>query len=204
MKLANSAHTSRTWRIHAVATGFRLEDVWALPMHGDRDDFPRVAETIAALDPTASHSSAVRVLFEARMRIGRLLGWDGDGQAAAVAQAVPTLRDRLPADLRDGPAGPAFEALPFNPLFLTDDEWAAELANRTMHGILHVGWVPDGAGRYCAQLAIYVKPNGLFGQAYMAAIRPFRYYIVYPRMMGAFERAWAARTGEPTAPPRHD
>ena len=43
-----------------------------------------------------------------------------------------------------------------------------------------------------------MKPNGLFGTAYMAAIRPFRHLIVYPAMMRQIEREWRARAGEPT------
>ncbi len=57
-----------------------------------------------------------------------------------------------------------------------------------MHGVLHLGRVPDGAGTYRAQMAVLVKPNGLFGNAYMAAIRPFRHLIVYPALMREFER----------------
>jgi hypothetical protein len=37
-----------------------------------------------------------------------------------------------------------------------------------------------------------VKPNGLLGTAYMAAIRPFRYLIVYPALMQQVERTWRA------------
>ena len=51
-----------------------------------------------------------------------------------------------------------------------------------MHGVIHLGWVADDAGGYRGQMAILVKPNGPLGQAYMAAITPFRYLIVYPRM----------------------
>ena len=83
-------------------------------------------------------------------------------------------RDRLPADLRDAPSGPDFGALPFTSLYLLDDEWAAEIANRTMHGVMHLGWVADGTGGYRGQMAVLVKPNGLLGIGYMAAIRPFR------------------------------
>jgi hypothetical protein len=28
MRLPNTAHTSRPWRIHEIARDFRLEDVW--------------------------------------------------------------------------------------------------------------------------------------------------------------------------------
>jgi hypothetical protein len=43
-----------------------------------------------------------------------------------------------------------------------------------------------------------VKPNGLLGNAYMAAIRPFRHLIVYPSMMRRIERE--ARAREPRLP----
>jgi Protein of unknown function (DUF2867) len=74
---------------------------------------------------------------------------------------VPTLRDRLPADLRDAPSGPDFDALPFTSLYLLEDEWAAEIANRTMHGVMHIGRVSDETGGFRAHMAVYVKPNGL-------------------------------------------
>ena len=94
--------------------------------------------------------------------------------------------------------GPDFDALPFISLYLLDDEWAAEIANQTMHGVMHVGWVRDGAGGYRGQMAVLVKPNGLLGTAYMAAIRPFRHLIVYPPAMQQIERTWRAGAREPT------
>ena len=44
-------------------------------------------------------------------------------------------------------------------------------------------------------MAVYAKPNGRFGAAYMAAIRPFRHLIVYPAMMRQIERQWRQRAG---------
>ena len=58
---------------------------------------------------------------------------------------------------------------------------------------MHLGWVPDGAGGYRGQLAVFVKPNGLFGKAYMAAIKPFRYLIVYPALMRMIGWEWRER-----------
>jgi hypothetical protein len=103
---------------------------------------------------------------------------------------VPTLRDRLPIDLRDGPTGPEFDTLPFTSIYLTDNEWASELANRTVHAVMHIGWVPDDAGGYRGQMAVLVKPNGLCGKAYMAAIAPFRHMIVYPPLMRGIGKEW--------------
>jgi hypothetical protein len=50
-----------------------------------------------------------------------------------------------------------------------------------------------GEGRYQGQMAVYVKPRGGFGAAYMALIRPFRHRVVYPALMRRIERAWNAR-----------
>ena len=186
MRLPDDAHTSRPWRIHEIAPDFRLEDVWALPVTGGPDDFPRLVEGFAAGDPSRGSSGAVRTLWWLRWKIGELLGWDDPDDG--VGSRVPTLRDRLPADLRDGPPGPDFAALPFSSLYLTDDEFAAEIANRTMHGVMHIGRVPDAAGGFRAQMAVLVKPNGLLGRGYMAAIKPFRHLIVYPAMMRRIER----------------
>ena len=195
MRLPNTAHSSRPWRIHELTRDFRVEDVWALPTPGERDDFPRLVQLIAAGDPSQGSSRAVRTLWAIRWKLGKVLGWDDPG--AGLGSRVRTLRDRLPADLRETPAGPDFAALPFRSLYLLPEEWAAEIANRTMHGVLHVGWVPDEAGGYRGQMAVLVKPNGLLGIAYMAAIRPFRHGIVYPSMLRRIDRAW--RAGEPAA-----
>lgn len=75
---------------------------------------------------------------------------------------------------------------------MTEDEWAGEIANRTMHGVMHLGWVPDEAGGYRGQMAVLVKPNGLLGNAYMTAIAPFRHLVVYPPMIRAIGRRWQA------------
>ncbi len=103
---------------------------------------------------------------------------------------APTLRDRLPADLRDGPPAPRSGDLPFTSLYLTNDEWAAEIVNRTVHGVVHFGWVQDESGGYRGQMAVLVKPNGRLGSAYMLAIAPFRHLIVYPTMLREFGAAW--------------
>jgi hypothetical protein len=193
LRIPNRCHISRPWRIHELTRDFRLEDVWALPGGGNRDDFGRLVQLIASYDPAHSSSRAARTLFAIRWKLGELLGWDGPN--AGVGARVSTLRDRLPADLRDGPSGPDFDALPFISLYLTENEWAAETANQTVHGVLHLGWVPDETGGSRAQMAVLVKPNGLFGAAYMAAIRPFRYLLVYPAIMGEMERTWRAAAG---------
>ena len=188
MRIPQTAHTSRPWRIHEIAHDFRLEDVWALPTPGGPGDFPRLIRQTATLDESTLRSPAARALFAIRHQVGTLLGWDHPD--AGIGTRVPTLRDRLPDDLRDAPTGPRFENLSFTPVYLTDHEWAAELANQTVHAVLHLGWVPDGAGEHRGQMAVLVKPNGLFGTIYMAAIAPFRHLVVYPELMRSIGQRW--------------
>jgi hypothetical protein len=48
-------------------------------------------------------------------------------------------------------------------------------------------------------MAVLVKPNGLSGTAYMSAINPFRYLIVYPTAIRKLEREWRTQhTSGPT------
>jgi hypothetical protein len=197
-KLPNSEQTSRPWRIHELTPDFRLLDVWALPTPGGPDDFQRLVEVFAAADTGESPSRASRALWAIRWKLGEVFGWDE--AKASELPAWQMLRDRLPADLRDGPSGPEFEALPFESVYLLDDEWAAELANKTVHGVLHLSWVPDGQGRYRGQMAVYVKPNGLFGRAYLEAIKPFRHLVVYPPMLRELERRWRGSMKESPRP----
>jgi len=200
MRLPESAHTARPWRIHELTRDFRLEDVWQLPWRGAPEDFPQAVQLIASGDLSRSSSRAVRTLSAARTKLGALLGWDDPD--AGVGSRVPTLRERLPADLRDAPR-PDLGAVPFSSLYLLEDEFAAEIANRTVHGVIHIGWVPDGTGGFRGQMAILVNPNGLLGRAYMVAIRPFRYLIVYPALMRGWERAWRRRFADATPAHAH-
>jgi hypothetical protein len=196
MRLPNTEYTLRPWRIHELTRDFRLEDVWELPTPGGPSDFPRLVQQFTSGEPAEGSSRVVGALFAIRWKIGELLGWDD--QDSGVGSRVPTLRDRLPADLREAASGPGFDKLPFNSVYLLDDEFAAEIANRTVHGVMHLGWVSDGTGGYRGQMAVLVKPNGLFGTVYMAAIKPVRHLIVYPLLMRQIEREWMAGAGEPT------
>ena len=96
MRLPDSEHLARPWRIHQIAPDFQLEDVWALPTPGGPDDFPRLVELIASRDPGASSSAPVRALFALRWKLGELFGWD-----------KPIDRPRLPRADAARPAGRA-------------------------------------------------------------------------------------------------
>lgn len=203
MRLPTSAHTSRPWRVHEITRDFEVEDVWELPTPGGPDDLPKLVEWFTSPGDD-DLPIVVRALFALRWKLGGLFGWDKPG--SGIGERVYSLRARLPADLLDAPRGPDLRAVPgrtevdgaavFSSVYQTHDEWAAELSNKTVHGVLHIGWVPDDSGSgYHAQMAVLVKPNGRFGRAYMAAIRPFRYAVVYPLLLRAIGRGWQTRAG---------
>jgi hypothetical protein len=190
-RLPNAAHAARPWRIHEITPDFTLEDVWLLPGRARPEEFHRLVDLVTGMDPSHGGGRVADALWAVRWKLGALLGWDDDD--AGLDARVPSLRDRLPADLAAGPRGPAPSAVPFRPLYLTDDEYAAEIANRTVHGVLHLGAVPDPVdpeGGIRAQLAVIVKPNGPLGRVYLAAIRPFRYLVVYPALMRRGQDLW--------------
>ncbi len=206
MRLPNSAHESRPWRIHRIVPDFTLEDVWTIPaVNGGIEDFQRAIEMAVSFDPANAESLPTRFLWRIRDRLG---SWLDLGRISApidsgcddVADKLPipgthatSLADRLPDDLRSTAIDLDFRYLPFVPLYRTDVELAAELSNQTVHAVMHLAWVDEG-GRYQGQMAVYVKTRGLFGTGYMALIKPFRYWVVYPALMRQIEREWNTRS----------
>jgi hypothetical protein len=196
LRLQNSEHESRPWRISEVAPDFRLEDAWALPAEGGLADFATLVEVMTSLDPASGNSLATRLLFRIRHRLGTWFGWDDDAarQLPIPGTTDTTLRVRLPDDLRHTAPEVDRGSGRFAPLYRTDDEWAAEVSNGTVHAVMQLAWVDRGDGRYQGRLGVYVKPRGTFGARYMALIAPFRHRVVYPALMRQIEHAWQVRT----------
>jgi hypothetical protein len=200
MRVPNSQHESHRSRIAEIAPDFRLEDAWALPVEGAAADFPRLLEIVGSLDMASEAPAVVRLLFGIRFGVGRLLGWDDPRSRLPIPdETETTLRERLPVDLRETAPAPALGSRGFKPLYQTEDEWAAEISNRTVHGLLQLLWIDRGRGHYQGQMGVYVKPRGRLGELYMSAIGPFRHLIVYPALMGQLERAWQERVSPPRA-----
>src|SRR5512133_3195331 len=51
-------------------------------------------------------------------------------------------------------AGPTVAPSQFVPLYRTDDEFAAELSNRTIHAVMHLAWAEQASGDYQGQMAV--------------------------------------------------
>jgi hypothetical protein len=172
--------------------------VWSYRTPGaGPDDFP----VMLALMRNAGFSRQprpVKFLFGVRWMLGRLLGWDQPD--TGLGKRVESLRDRLPDDLAET-AVPDSGDSPFTPVYRLGNEDVRELANKTVHGVMHLGWAPTGAGDYELRMAVLVKPNGRLGRLYMALIAPFRHLIVYPTLTRQWERAWQNRPSDATPDP---
>lgn len=199
MRVPNAVHEAHPWVIAQIAPDFKLLDVWALPVHGNRDEFGSVIERMASFDPVDSGTALTRALFRVRLRLGAWFGWDDSTNSLPIPGCrETTLATRLPDHLRGSAKETVISAAMqktaggFIPLYRTDDEWAAEISNSTMHGVMHLVWVEQDGGRYRAHMGVYVKPRGVLGEMYMKLIQPFRHLIVYPALMRQIGRRWAA------------
>lgn len=198
MRLPDTKYTGMPWRIHEFTADFRVEDVWAFRTPGaGPDDFPSMLAAMRRGGGLDRLDGPVRLLFALRWKIGGLLGWDKP--TAGVGNRVTSLRDRLPSDLRAAPAGTDGDRMPLKTVYVLPRESARELANKTVHTVMHLGWAPGADGDHELRMAVLVKPNGWFGRLYMAAIAPFRYLLVYPALTRNWERAWRDR-----AAPHHE
>jgi hypothetical protein len=191
-RIAKADFVEQPWRIHEFASDFRVEDVWSFDTPGaGPGDFSEMLAAMRAAGGSVKQPWPARFLFAVRRQLGACLGWDRP--SAGVGHRVASLRDRLPNDLRAAPHGSEDASLPLTAVYELETESARELANRTVHTVMHLGWAQGPDGDYELRMAVLVKPNGWFGRLYMAAIAPFRYAIVYPALTRQWERAWRDR-----------
>lgn len=83
----------------------------------------------------------------------------------------------------------------FVPAYREADEQLFRITNRTVTAFLHVS-LADRRPR----LAVYVRPAGRLGRAYLRLIEPFRRWVVYPALLAAGARAAARLNRDPDPP----
>ncbi|MEO6469437.1 MAG: DUF2867 domain-containing protein [Acidimicrobiia bacterium] len=192
-RVSNAEHQRHDWLIDRIAPDFTLEDVWRLPTPDGPDDFGTLLDLMSGRDRNQSGSGAAKALTEIRELLGRWFGWDDESQVRPIPGCTETtLRTRLPKPLRGSADGLTLHAPSFVPLYRTDREFAAEISNGTVHAVMQLAWVDVGDGHFTGQMGVYTKPRGRRGHAYMAFIRPFRHWIVYPALLRQVQQSWAA------------
>jgi hypothetical protein len=134
----------------------------------------------------ASESRAglpTRALFSLRRFLGRAFGWDG-------AQSEPLYAERLGEALRRRSlAPPGRSEGPFRLVYELPDESLLEIRNATVHAFACMALAPRPGG-YRFFFAVYVEPVSWRTPVYMAAIEPFRRFIVYPALLSRLRSAW--------------
>jgi hypothetical protein len=216
-------HAARPWRVHTLAPDFELLDLWELPLAADPargETFERFLAVFVEsgmsgrwpayrLRPTSPRDLVHAALLAGtvgllafRRGLGRLLALDDDREQLAIpGRSEHRVRERL-ADAdraRDTGALPPKVGGAFETVYAFADEALLEIANRTIHALLHLSWVENEAGRRSAVLAVYVKSRGWQSRFYMALINPFRHLVVYPAWISHLTRSWDAR--RPAAAP---
>lgn len=173
--------------VHEFLEGVPLHDVSAidLPGGGDGRTLQDVRELLPG-DAVTRANPVVAALFRIRFTLGRLLGWDSD----TAKTHIGSYRQRLPeAYVRESLVAPGTADGPARLLYLFPHEALAEVRNATVHAFLCSTLQPAARG-YRLYWAVYVLPTSRLTPIYMAAIDPFRRWIVYPGMLARLRRAW--------------
>jgi hypothetical protein len=196
-----ATHRGRPWRVHDLARDFQLLDAWRIPIAADParghtfEDFYRVF----LRNGVATDSRSANALFRLRLALGRILRLDavaaplpipGCAETSVAARLTPADR----AANRAATVSVRGQLAVAVPIYLFSDEALIEISNRTIHGLLHLGWVDAPAGKKEVELAIYIKSRGRMSDFYMALIQPFRYTVIYPAWIGRLCRAWERAT----------
>merc|ERR1712138_89305 len=119
-------------------------------------------------------SKAANFLFWLRTRLGAMFAWDGQAsQQTSPADDERSLTLRLTEEdhqrntihQQDLPMDPLVNP---NPIYLFEDESLAEITNKTIHALVHMGWVDDQqeSGKKRVVMSVYIKTKGTFSRLY--------------------------------------
>ncbi len=200
MMIKKKIHLARSWKVNEIANDFILWDVWEIPIQASNSktetfqSFYDIAfETFIKIE---NNKTLVGLLFTIRYWLGRVFPLDKNINTLPIPGCHETsVMSRLNShDLKKSKIGKFIRAsnsdLEFRPVYLFENESLHELSNDTVHGLIHLGWIKKDDNYYTATLAIYVKPRGIYGRAYLKLIEPFRHHIVYPAMMKTMKAQW--------------
>ena len=181
-------------RANTLLAGVPLHDVWAVDLPPPREgvtlaDLLRRARGDAlggAAGTSGMLSSAARALLRLRFFLGRIFRLDAESDDAGATSFAARLtaedraRSSVPAGTRDGH---------FRVVYRFENEQLVELRNKTVHAaaLSALAQTPDGYRYY---FAIYVEAVGWTTPLYMAAIDPFRRWIIYPALLRNVRAAW--------------
>jgi hypothetical protein len=194
MRLPLSAQTEHPWLVSQLAGDFTLDEVWEFPIAGDASKGETFRTFCKQEDDARSEPlpGLANLLVQLRTLLGKL-GLDREtNQLPIPGCKETTVWERLAPEQRK-PMAPADSRFPFRTVYDLDSERLLEISNGTVHALLHLSWVPKAGTLHAPRLAVYVKPRGWFGRAYMALIYPFRVLVVYPALLRSATQRWERR-----------
>jgi Protein of unknown function (DUF2867) len=178
-------------RVHAFLAGIPLHDVWAVDLPRPPGGITLAKFLRRAGDLFRRPPPAVQALLAVRFFIGGLFGWD----EATPASVSKSFAQRLTDEDRTRSLAPAGtpDGL-FRIVYRFENEQLDEIINRTVHAGALSALVEAAAG-YRFYFAVYVSEVSHFTALYMAAIDPFRKFIVYPALLRSVSAKWNATFG---------
>jgi hypothetical protein len=180
-------------RAHEMMQGVSLHDVSAVDLPGGGEG--RTVGEALALMQRAKPSPVLKGLMALRCAIGDALGWDTEPHSHAGSYVSRVTE----ADRAASEVPPGTRAGMFRLLYRFPTEALGEIHNATVHGFVSTALVAM-PGSYRFYFAVYVTPTSWLTPAYLAAIEPFRRFLVYPAMLDGLRAAWVAAYGAPTRP----
>lgn len=125
-------------------------------------------------------------LFWLRGFIGRIFRWDNDEELAEAVSYIDRLsnEERERSKVRPGtPEGIS------RVLYCSDNEFLAEIVNRTVHCFWLLA-IREAADGYRLYSAVYVKKLNWFTPVYMALVGPILKWIIYPALYKSVRDHW--------------
>jgi len=170
---------------HALLKDIPLRDVSAVDLPDGGDD-RTIADVRRLLEAARRRPPlAVRALVGLRRFLGWLFHWDDEPPEPAYAS-------RLSDDQRRRSLSPSGAVSgPLRLLYEFPYEMVGEARNATVHAFSCMA-LRRRPGGYRLYWAIYVENVSAFTPLYMAAIEPFRRFVVYPATLASIRAAWAS------------
>lgn len=200
MRIPNKKHYDYAWLVHELAHDFRLEDFWEFPIEAAPQKHSLYLFRKEALKPVMDNimeAGVAGTLFRFRGWLGEIFEWDATRNQEPIPNCSETsIKARFHQEnLQQHQASLDLsqknkDYTQFQTVYALENETLQEISNKTVHALLHLAWVPKTETTYTVQMAVYVKVRGRLGQLYMEAIKPFRWWIVYPTIMKLVGQAW--------------
>ena len=188
IRVPPAEYLSLKLRAHEILRDVPLHDVTAVDLPGGGPG--RDLADLRALERSSPPSRIAGALLGFRFFLGRLFGWDQH----PVRPEESFLARLSEEDRHRSEVTPGTRMGHFLLLYQFADEALAEIRNATVHGWLCTALMPRRDG-YRLYWAVYVRSVSWLSRPYLAAIEPFRRFLVYPSLLGRIRRNWIAAYG---------